>query len=570
MIKAMTTPRAPIAVAAGVLALTAWLASSQAAGVSAAQQATRPQGWNESTHGVKVRPDYQRLFGLDSVHEIRITIAPESYRAMREDLQTIGRGGRGRPGGPGGQGRGGGPRGDGFAPPPGGNVFIFDPPPGGIPDGGQGPPQGGAGGPRGGRGAIRMTARDPIYVPVTVAFEGGVWTGVGMRYKGNSSLMSAGFDGNSKVPFRLDFDRYEDERPEIRDQRIHGFSKLTFSSNMRDLSQLREVMANEIFRDRGVPAPRAAFYRVLVDTGSGPEYWGLYSMIEDPADGPMLDAQFGSRSGNLYKPDGPGATWTAFDAESFEKKTNKKKADWSDVSSAIAALHAPKADRRAWRAGLEATFDVDLFLRWLAVNSVIDNWDVYGTMSHNYYVYGDPAKKGQLRWIPWDNNEALGRSGGPGAGGRGGPRGGPPPGGDFVIFGPGGPPPGGQPPPGGPRGGGPQFGGRGSADDVLQTRVGSQWPLIRILLDDEVYAARYREHLRFALGGLFAPEAFSKRARELRTLIANAAIEESKSRGQGGSREAFDQTVDGPGGLVEFVKRRHEVVRVALEGPPAR
>src|SRR5262245_19690599 len=123
----MTTLRAPIAIAAGVLALTAWLASSQAAEVSAAQQVARPQGWNDATHGAKARPDYQRLFGLDSVHEIRITIAPEDYRAMREDLQTLGRGGRGRPGGPGGPGRGGGLRGDGFAPPPGGDGFA--PPP---------------------------------------------------------------------------------------------------------------------------------------------------------------------------------------------------------------------------------------------------------------------------------------------------------------------------------------------------------------------------------------------------------------------------------------------------------
>ncbi len=37
---------------------------------------------------------------------------------------------------------------------------------------------------------------------------------------------------------------------------------------------LREVLGNEIFRDRGVPAPRSAFYRIYVDTGSGPEYLG--------------------------------------------------------------------------------------------------------------------------------------------------------------------------------------------------------------------------------------------------------------------------------------------------------
>jgi spore coat protein CotH len=387
-----------------------------------------------------------------------------------------------------------------------------------------------------------------------------------MRYKGNSTLMSASMSGTKKTPFRLDFDRYEDERPEIRNQRMYGFSKLTFSSNAHDASLLHEVMATEVFRDRGVPAARAAFYRVFVDTGSGAEYWGLYSMIEDPSDGAMLDAQFGSHSGNLYKPDGPGATWASFDAESFEKKNNKPQADWSDVSAAIAALHAPQHDRRAWRSALEARFDVDLFLRWLAVNTAIDNWDVYGTMAHNYYLYADPAKHSQLRWIPWDNNEAFGRSGGPG---RGGPRGGGGRG-DFFVPGPGGPPPDGQRPggPGGPgRPGGPgqRFGGPGSSDDVLHTRTGDQWPLIRILLDDEVYAERYRQHLRHALGGLFAPDSAAKRMRELHALISRAAIDDPTV-----SREAFEQSVDGPGGMIEFVKRRHELVRAAIDGARAR
>ena len=99
----------------------------------------------------------------------------------------------------------------------------------------------------------------------------------------------------------------------------------------------------------------------------------------------------------------------------------------------------------------------------------------------------------------------------------------------------------------------------------MHGRTGSQWPLIRTLLDDEVYAARYREHLRHALGGLFAPNAAAKRLRELHALISRAAIEDPAV-----SREAFEQSVDGPGGLIEFVKRRHELVRTAIDGVAAR
>jgi hypothetical protein len=410
---------------------------------------------------------------------------------------------------------------------------------------------GGFGGAFGG-GPIRLTTRDPMYVPVTVQHDGRVWTHVAMRYKGNSSLMGAGSGGNNKVPFRLDFDRYEDEHPEVSNQRFYGFGRMTFSSNFSDDSQIRELFATEVFRDRGVPAPRAAFYRVVVDAGAGPEYWGLYTMIEDPADGAMLETQFGGRGGNLYKPDGPGADWTQFAKEGFEKKTNQKQDDFSDVEAAVRALHAePGPGHATWRTAFEARFDVDLFLRWLAVNTALQNWDTYGGLAHNYYLYGDPAQNGRLRWFPWDNNLALGAGFGGGMG-----RGGPPPG-----AAPGAPnaPAGFQMPM--------MFGGAG--DDVLHAQVGAQWPLISRLLADEVYAARYRAHLAHALEGLYAPAAAAARMRQLQALISRAVVGDRGERPgftTVSSPEGFERSIDGPGGLREIIERRHEVIRRALAG----
>ncbi|MEO8257723.1 MAG: CotH kinase family protein [Acidobacteriota bacterium] len=343
-----------------------------------------------------------------------------------------------------------------------------------------------------------------------------------------------------------------------------GFDELTFSSNTGDDSQVREAFATEVLRDRGIPAARAAFYRVMVDTGAGQEYWGLYTMIEDPADGAMLESQFGSRAGNLYKPDGPAATWATFDRESFPKKSNEDAADLNDIERAIRALHAPRTDARAWRNGLEARFDADLFLRWLAVNTAIQNWDAYGAMPHNYYLYADPAKKGRLRWIPWDHNFSLGaRPILPG--GRGFMRGAPPPGG------PPGPPGGtGSPlpfPPG--RGGFPGMFGAGETD-ILHTRVGSEWPLIQSLLSDPVYGARYREYLRDALGGLLAPDAAARRLRQLHDLVAPAALAERAGFTTVSSPEAFTRAIDGPGGMLEIIEGSRRAIRSALAGGNAR
>ena len=560
-----------------VLAACAWSAVALGAPQDVPRpQTARPAGWQAATHGDSAPPDYARLFGTDTVHELRIVIAPDRFRAMQDDVQSLapsmgagmglalGAGAAGgRAGGPGGlpgpaelkeiaafaegiaaactdkaadascsvngiEGRctapGAGPR--LCLPEAVGKLIAGMPGRGAGPDVGLGfglPPGFGAGGP------LSMTSRDPIYVPVTVQHDGRVWTHVGMRYKGNSSLMFAGIGGSGKIPFRLDFDRYEDEFPETRNQRFYGFEKLTFSSNFGDDSQIRELFATEVFRERGVPAPRAAFYRVFVDTGNGPEYWGLYTMIEDPADGAMFDAQFGGRGGNLYKPDGPGANWTQFARDGFPKKTNERQADFSDVEAAITALHAaPGPGSTAWRAALEARFDADLFLRWLAVNTALQNWDAYGTFAHNYYLYGDPGQKGLLRWIPWDHNLALGAS-----------------------FG--------------------GFGGFGDGDDLLHTQKGSQWPLISRLLADEVYAARYREHLARAMEGLLAPEASAARLRQLHGLIASSVAGDRGERPSHttiSSVGAFEQSIDGPGGLREIVERRRAAIRNALAAQP--
>jgi hypothetical protein len=454
----------------------------------------RPGGWSPATHGNQARPDYTGLFALDRVHELKISIAPDTLRAMREDLRTV--------------------------------VPFFGFPPGnaGAPAvppaaaGAAAPPSGPVG--KGGG----LTSRDPSYFPVTVTHDGHTWTQVGMRYKGNFSLMmgmlsTAMLSQDAKLSFRLNFDRFEDARPEIANQRFYGFKELTFSSNFDDASRMREALANELFRDRGLAAPRVAFYRIVVNTGTRDESWGLYTLVEDPADSAMLASQFGGTSGNLYKPDGRGADWTTFDRPGFEKKTNKAKADFSDMESAIDALHADLAPA-AWRANLERHFDVDLFLRWLAVNQVVDNWDAYGRFAHNYYLYADPGRNGRLVWIPWDNNYAFGLS--------------------PLGFG--------------------NFGMVGSNDDVFFEKVGKEWPLISRLLADAVYRPRYREHLRFALGGLYERDRLAARIREWQTLLA-PSVKSDKQASMFRATEDFQTAVVS---LLTAVDRRRSLIETAL------
>jgi hypothetical protein len=467
------------------------------------------------SHG-KRDPDYDVVFPQQRVQTLRLVIAGSDYAAMQSDLATL-IGDAGLPGG-------GGFPGGGF---PGGGF-----PEGGFPgfDGGIRPPAGDGGFPPGpgGGGAIDIIGGDPIYVPVDVHFDGKAWLHAGIRYKGNSSLAASFGQGIRKLPFRIDFDQFEARWSETKDQRFYGFKKLTFASNFGDDSQVREALVAELLAEAGVPSARWAFYRVVIDVGHGDEYLGLYTAIEDPADGAMLKRLFGSKSGNLYKPDGRGADWTAFDASGFEKKTNEDEGDFGDVQRAIAALHADRSDRTAWRCTLEMTFDVGGFIRWLAANTTVQNWDTYGAMAHNYYLYGVPSDHGRLVWIPWDHNLSLGASfgfGGMGAGGR----------------------------PGG-------TGAQTATQEFLHTNVdGSRWPLIRHVLDDPSYAERYRQELRSFLADHFVQEKVVARAAELHALVAPHVV---GSRGEvDGSRTAtpgaFEAAIDGPNGLASVIATRY-------------
>ena len=253
--------------------------------------------------------------------------------------------------------------------------------------------------------SVQSSGGTPSYFEADFFYEGKEWFNIGIRYKGNSSLRAR----NAKLPFRFKFDEFEDTYPEINNQRFYGFKELAMSSAYKDQSLMREKSACDIFRNFGVPAVRTAFYEIHIDKGDGNyQYFGLYTMCEVVFDS-FLTNYFGSESGNCYKPDGNGAKFavSGWDITDFEKKTNEATGR-DDIQAMYDALHASTrtSNPTAWKAGLEAVFDVDGFLKYLAANQVIQNWDTYGVMTHNYYLYNDPAM-GKLRWIVWDNNEAL-------------------------------------------------------------------------------------------------------------------------------------------------------------------
>lgn len=339
----------------------------------------------------------------------------------------------------------------------------------------------GAFGSGGGPGGLTESDDNPIFVPAEVFYNDKEWYRVGVRFKGNSSLQSSWRNGILKLSFKLDFDEFEDEYPQIDNQRFYGFKKLSLKNNFDDKSMLREKVAGDVFRNAGLVGPHTAFYTLYVDYGDGPIYFGLYTLVEE-VDDTVLDTQFSDDDGNLYKPDGDAASFAegTYNEDEYVKKNNEDEADFSDVASLLSILHdnTRTTDASTWRTNLESVFDTDTFLKYLAVNTVIQNWDTYGRMTHNYYLYNNPDTN-KLTWIPWDNNEALqdGKMGGSLA----------------LDF------------------------------SDLNTQ---EWPLIGYLYQDEVYKAQYDTYLQEVIDGAFNTSTIQSLYNSYSTLVEPYATSE--------------------------------------------
>lgn len=357
--------------------------------------------WTEATHSNNVDPNYLMVFEQNDVIRFDIKINEDDWNTMQEDLDS-------KLSGPGG-------------------INDFD---------------------------------DPIWVPCSFFYNGIEWYKVGIRYKGNSSLHSTYKMGLKKFSFKLDFDEFEDEYPEINNQRFYGFKQLNLKNNYEDQSHMCEKVASDLFLDFGIASPQTAFCVVYVDYGSGSKYYGVYTLVEE-VDDSAIESQFSDESGNLYKPDGVAASFASgtYNVDEMEKKNNEEVADYSDVYGLYTVLNSTTriSDTEQWCINLEGSLDVDAFLKWLASNTVMQNWDTYGKMTHNYYLYNNPETN-LLIWIPWDNNEAL------------------------------------------------EFGKQGGALSLELDEVSDNWPLIRYLIDIPEYKLTYRQYMEGFMDKIFDPD----------------------------------------------------------------
>jgi hypothetical protein len=231
------------------------------------------------------------------------------------------------------------------------------------------------------------------YISGDVTVDGVLYNNVGVRFKGHSSYL---FYPGEKKPLRIKFNEFTDHL-------FDGMKKINLNNGWGDPTMLREKLHLDYLKEQDVPAPRANFARVYIDS----VYWGFYSLVEH-VDKVFLKTRFGDNDGNLYKAEKSTLEWQGSDQEIYyddlELKTNERENNWSDLIHFLDILNnTPESE---FYEQLGTIFNPDHYLKAWAADNLFVNFDSYLGSATNYYLYNNPQTS-KFEWIVWDVNLSL-------------------------------------------------------------------------------------------------------------------------------------------------------------------
>lgn len=222
---------------------------------------------------------------------------------------------------------------------------------------------------------------------------------IGFRLRGNTSRFSA------KKSFKLSFNTFESGR------KWYGMEKLNLNGEHNDPSISRSKLGWDLLRHMGVPAPRASHTEVYINGN----YYGLYICTEH-IDEEFVDSRFDNQDGNLYKclwpadlaylgPDPEAYKYTIGERRAYALKTNTEEDDYSDLAEFIGVLNNSSAQQFVCE--MDEVFNVYDYLKVIAVDVFIGNWDGYIYNKNNFYLYYN-TETGKFEYIPYDIDNTFG------------------------------------------------------------------------------------------------------------------------------------------------------------------
>ena len=386
------------------------------------------------------------------------------------------------------------------------------------------------------------------------------FSAVGIRTKGNSSLMQMGSNGRYSLQFKAN--RY------VKGQTFYGLDTFCVNNMMGDATYMKDYISYDIMDFIGVESPLKNYAKVTVN---GEDYG--FGVALERYDKAFLDRVYNTAAGQLYNvkigmgrrgdfedmwqnvenvlPGGrfqggmelpnrerggdPGAirviglagvgggvggggslVYTDDDISSYGAIFDN--AVFSSVSDNEKQRVITALENLSAGTDLEKYFDVDATLRYFAAHTVVVNLDSYtSNMQQNFFLY---ERDGKITILPWDYNLAFG---------------------GFMS---------------------------GSASDTVNFPIDTpvsgvnmeDRPLLNMLLSVDEYRARYHEYLWQIVEGYFESGLFEKTVNELDAKI-NGYV-----RNDVNVFNSYERYTASLQEFIEFGRLRAKSIRGQLEG----
>ncbi len=242
---------------------------------------------------------------------------------------------------------------------------------------------------------------DQPWAKGAVTAEGKTFDNVGLRYKGNGTFLESG--QGLKKSLKIDLDRH------VAEHRYHGLKTLNLHSGVADPSKCRETLAYAAYRNCGVPSPRTTLAEVFLTVPGkfDKELLGVFTVVEQ-VDAAFLRTHFKTDKGLLMKPermlglDFLGDDWSRY--TNYEPKREATVAEQKRLIEFTRLVN--RADDETFNREIGNYLDVDGFLRFMAVSSLVVSLDSFFTLGHNYYLYLHPETH-KFHFFPWDLDRSL-------------------------------------------------------------------------------------------------------------------------------------------------------------------
>jgi hypothetical protein len=224
------------------------------------------------------------------------------------------------------------------------------------------------------------------YFPGEVKIDGTVVENIGVRKKGFLGSLS-----DTRPSLKLKFNEY------VLEQTFSGFERMTLNNVRQDPAAIGQCLAYSLYTKAGALAPRCSFAHVTVNG----EDLGIYAHV-DSIKKRFLSLHFDDNDGHLWE--GTISDFRENWTKTFEQKTDREmSASRAKIEALTSALTVSDDELLA---AIEPHVDLENFLTYWAMESLVWHWDGYAGNRNNYYFYENPGDD-KISFIAWGVDAAF-------------------------------------------------------------------------------------------------------------------------------------------------------------------